>query len=118
MVLVGRLRYDISYWKQTINNSNFAGRILGKPTQAAQKAVYLAIINIQKKWSMPIHNWGYILHQFLTIFQNRCRLQYQLLFRLHNVFYTLDETGSLSVIPLFVQKKNNTTQNWYRANQD
>lgn len=42
--------------------------------QAAVKAVYLAINNIQKKWSMPIQNWGIILHQFLTIFEDRCRL--------------------------------------------
>jgi len=42
--------------------------------QAALKAVYMAITNIEKKWSMPIQNWGYILHQFLTIFENRCRL--------------------------------------------
>jgi putative transposase len=25
---------------------------------AVQKAVYLAIMNIEKKWSMPIQNWG------------------------------------------------------------
>lgn len=42
--------------------------------QAAEKAVYLAIMNIEKKWSMPLHNWGLILHQFLTIFEDRCRL--------------------------------------------
>jgi len=41
---------------------------------SAQKAVYLAIMNIEKKWSMPVQNWGIILHQFLTIFENRCRL--------------------------------------------
>ena len=41
---------------------------------AAQKAVYLAIMNIEKKWTMPTLNWGLILHQFVTIFENRCRL--------------------------------------------
>ncbi len=41
---------------------------------AAQKTVYMAIINIEKKWNMPIHNWGIILHQFLTIFGHRCKL--------------------------------------------
>ena len=41
---------------------------------AAEKAVYLAIMNIEKKWSMPLHNWGLILHQFVTIFEDRCRL--------------------------------------------
>jgi len=42
--------------------------------QAAEKAVYLAIMNIEKKWSMPIANWGLVLHQFMTIFEDRCRL--------------------------------------------
>lgn len=41
---------------------------------SAQKAVYLALMNIEKKWSMALHNWGLILHQFVTIFENRCRL--------------------------------------------
>lgn len=41
---------------------------------AAEKAVYLAIMNIEKKWSMPIANWGLVLHQFLTIFEDRCRI--------------------------------------------
>jgi hypothetical protein len=41
---------------------------------AAQKAVYLALMNIEKKWNVPLQNWGLIVHQFLTIFENRCRL--------------------------------------------
>lgn len=41
---------------------------------AAEKAVYLAIRNIEKKWNMPIQNWGLVLHQFLTLFEERCRL--------------------------------------------
>lgn len=40
---------------------------------AAQKVVYMAIMNIQKSWSRPIFNWGIILHQFVTIFEDRCR---------------------------------------------
>jgi len=42
---------------------------------SAQKAVFLAILNIEKKWKMPIQNWGIILHQFSTIFENRCDLK-------------------------------------------
>jgi transposase-like protein len=42
--------------------------------QAAEKAVYLAIMNIEKKWTMPMDNWGLVLHQFETIFETRCRL--------------------------------------------
>lgn len=42
--------------------------------EAAQKAVYLAIINIEKKWTQPPQNWGLVLHQFATIFEQRCQL--------------------------------------------
>jgi len=42
--------------------------------QAAQKAVYLAITNIEKKWTMPIRDWGMILQQFLIKFEERCRI--------------------------------------------
>ena len=41
---------------------------------AAQKAVYMALMNIEKKWNATLQNWGLILHQFLTIFENRCQL--------------------------------------------
>lgn len=42
--------------------------------QAALKAVYLAINNLEKKWGQSIHNWGLILNQFMTIFDKRCQL--------------------------------------------
>ena len=42
--------------------------------QAALKAVYLAIGNIEKKWKLPIRNWGMILQQFLIKFEDRCRI--------------------------------------------
>jgi transposase-like protein len=35
---------------------------------AALKAVFMAINNIEKKWTMPIHNFGIILNHFFTIF--------------------------------------------------
>ena len=68
------------YTTNTIENLNRGIRKYTKTKvqfnddMAAQKAVYLAIMNIEKKWSMPIQNWGYILHQFLTIFEHRCQL--------------------------------------------
>jgi len=40
--------------------------------QAALKAIYLAVMNIQKKWNQSIRNWGTILNQFIIIFENRC----------------------------------------------
>ena len=70
----------IIYTTNTIENLNRGIRKYTKAKvqfpddNAALKAVYLAITNIEKKWSMPLQNWGYILHQFLTIFENRCQL--------------------------------------------
>lgn len=70
----------IIYTTNTIENLNRGIRKYTKTKvqfpddQAVEKAVYLAIMNIQKKWTMPIHNWGYIFHQFLTIFETRCRM--------------------------------------------
>ena len=70
----------IIYTTNTIENLNRGIRKYTKTkTQftddnAAQKAVYLAIMNIEKKWSQPIQNWGLVLHQFLTIFDKRCQL--------------------------------------------
>lgn len=42
--------------------------------QSVLKSVYLAISNIQKKWSMPIRDWGMILNQFIIIFEDRCQI--------------------------------------------
>lgn len=70
----------IIYTTNTIENLNRGIRKYTKSKVqftddiAALKAAYLAIVNIEKKWSMPLQNWGIILHQFLTIFDNRCRL--------------------------------------------
>ncbi len=41
---------------------------------SAQKSVFLAVQNIQKKWTQSIRNWGIILNQFLTIFEQRCKI--------------------------------------------
>jgi transposase-like protein len=41
---------------------------------AALKAVYMALMNIEKKWTHPIKNWGLIIYQFVTIFENRSLL--------------------------------------------
>ena len=42
--------------------------------QAALKAVYLAISNIENRWIMPVRNWGMIIQQFLIKFEDRCRI--------------------------------------------
>jgi transposase-like protein len=41
--------------------------------QAAMKAVFLAIQNVQKKWKIPIRYWGQIHNQFAINFDKRCR---------------------------------------------
>lgn len=42
--------------------------------EAVLKSVYLALREASKKWTMPIRNWGMILNQFLTIFEDRVRI--------------------------------------------
>jgi len=41
---------------------------------AALKVVYMAVAKVEKKWTMPIRDWGIMLQQFLIIFGERCRL--------------------------------------------
>jgi putative transposase len=38
--------------------------------QAALKSVYLAIQQIQTKWTMPIHNWHTTHNEILIIFED------------------------------------------------
>ena len=70
----------IIYTTNTIENLNrgirkyIKTKVQFSDDGAAEKAVYLAIMNIEKKWSMSLQNWGLVLHQFVTIFENRCRL--------------------------------------------
>jgi transposase-like protein len=42
--------------------------------QSALKAVYLAVNNVQQKWTMPIHSWGIIINQFIIKFGDRCQI--------------------------------------------
>jgi putative transposase len=39
--------------------------------EAAFKLLYLALGNIQKKWTMPIPNWGQALNAFFILFEER-----------------------------------------------
>jgi len=70
----------IIYTTNTIENLNRGIRKYTKTKvqfvddNAALKAVFLSIRNIEEKWNMPIQNWGMILHQFLTIFETRCKI--------------------------------------------
>lgn len=38
---------------------------------ALRKSVWLAIGEIEKRWTMPIRNWGIVVNLFMTIFENR-----------------------------------------------
>ena len=38
---------------------------------ALRKSVWLALQEIEKKWTLPIRNWGLVMNQFLLIFENR-----------------------------------------------
>ena len=41
---------------------------------SVKKAVFLALREITKKWTQPYRNWAIILNQFVSIFEDRCRL--------------------------------------------
>ncbi|MCT4636221.1 MAG: IS256 family transposase [Bacteroidales bacterium] len=40
---------------------------------AVKKSVYLAIIEVTKKWTMPIRKWGIVYGQFIAIFGDRMK---------------------------------------------
>lgn len=68
---------DKIYTTNLIENLNgkireYTKNKLSFPTDdALKKSVYLSIAEIEKKWTMPIHNWGLILNPFLVIFGER-----------------------------------------------
>lgn len=70
----------IMYTTNTIENMNRGVRKYIKTKvqfpddQAALKAVFLAMINMEKKWTHPMKNWGLIIYQFVTIFEDRCKI--------------------------------------------
>ena len=70
----------IIYTTNLIENLNgkirkYTKNKLSFPTDdAVMKSVYLALREATKKWTMPVRNWGIILNQFLTIYEERVRL--------------------------------------------
>jgi transposase-like protein len=70
----------IIYTTNLIENLNgkirkYTKNKLSFPTDdALMKSVFLALNEATKKWSMPIHNWGIILNQFMAIFEKRVRI--------------------------------------------
>lgn len=70
----------IIYTTNLIENLNgkirkYTKNKLSFPTDnAVMKSTFLALRESTKKWTMPIRNWGVILNQFLTIFEERVQL--------------------------------------------
>lgn len=70
----------IIYTTNLIENLNgkirkYTKNKLSFPTDnAVMKSTFLALRESTKKWTMPIRNWGIILNQFLTIFEERVQL--------------------------------------------
>ena len=72
----------IIYTTNSIENIN---RIVRKYTKtktsftndsAMEKAVYLALMQVSRKWTMPQRNWPFMLLQFINIFgQERCQIK-------------------------------------------
>ena len=40
---------------------------------ALRKSVWLALQEIEKKWTLPIRNWGLVMNQFMLIFETESR---------------------------------------------
>ena len=70
----------IIYTTNLIENLNgkirkYTKNKLSFPTDdAVKKSVYLAIREATRKWTMPIRNWGIILQQFLTLYEERLKI--------------------------------------------
>ena len=71
---------SIIYTTNLIENLN--GKIrkytktkLSFPTDdVLRKSVWLAISEIEKRWTVPVRNWGIVMNQFIAIFENRIGL--------------------------------------------
>ena len=70
----------IIYTTNLIENLNGKIRKYTKSTlsfpsdDAVKKTVYLSLMEIEKKWTMSISNWGLIMNQFMLIFENRIQI--------------------------------------------
>lgn len=43
---------------------------------ALKKMLFLAYLDIQKKWTMPVANWAFIISQLSIIFKDRLKLNF------------------------------------------
>ncbi len=79
----GRFSEDIRRVMYTTNAIESVNMTLRKVTrnhrifptnQSVFKVVYLALQNISKKWTMPMHNWSYVLNRLMVEFDDRIQL--------------------------------------------
>ncbi len=49
-------------------------KLLFPSDNTIKKAVYLSLMEVEKKWTQPIHNRGLIMNQFMFIFENRIQI--------------------------------------------
>jgi len=65
------------YTTNTIESLNMTlrkiikNRAMFPSDEAVFKILYLALKNISKKWTMPIHDWSGAMNQFAILFENR-----------------------------------------------
>lgn len=70
----------IIYTTNLIENLNgkirkYTKNILSFPNDdALKKAVFLALGEIERKWTMPVRDWGLIMNQFICIFDKRVQI--------------------------------------------
>lgn len=68
---------SIIYTTNIIENLNgkirkYTKNKLSFPTDdAVRKSVWLALQEIEKRWTAPIRNWGIVMNQFIAIFEDR-----------------------------------------------
>jgi transposase-like protein len=60
------------FWLQVVTELKNRGSFPND--ESMFKLMYLALQNIAKKWTMPIHNWRSALNQFSIMFEGRMPL--------------------------------------------
>ena len=67
---------------------------------AVKKSVYLAIGEIEKKWTVPIRNWGIVLNQFIAIFEDRILLWQRPYFFIYTKSWTVPKLSKIDIFEI------------------
>ena len=75
----GKYPYAILSWRNkwddlTVFFQYTKSKLSFPSDDAVKKMVYLSLMEIEKKWTQPIHNWGLIMNQFMLMFENRIQI--------------------------------------------